>query len=260
MSPTYSEYAPPPPLRSRVICAWTFRGRGGCSGHYTVPPDGAMDLLFDLREGFGTLVGTMSQAHTFRFGSNLDFLGIRFRPGGLTGLSAKALEFVDRQPRLTDALVKGGQLEPLAERLAPLPDSQRLASMWAELQGYLEQVPAPDAILEGVCRVIATRPGQMSVANLVKTSGISERSLERSFRRHIGLTPRRALRVARLGRALSLLARPVRPRLGAVAFQAGYADQPHFNREFRSLMGMAPGVWIHSRSVGTVQDTARPSR
>jgi len=81
-----------------------------------------------------------------------------------------------------------------------------------------------------------------------------ERRLQRIFREHVGLTPKEAARVARLRAALDVMrAGPTLP-LGRVALRAGYYDQPHFNREFARLAGVAPGAW----RVASVQSPPPP--
>jgi AraC-like DNA-binding protein len=59
----------------------------------------------------------------------------------------------------------------------------------------------------------------------------------------VGVAPKLACRVARFRAAVSLLHDRPRTDLSAVAFDAGYADQPHLTREFRALAGMTPGAY-----------------
>jgi AraC-like DNA-binding protein len=58
------------------------------------------------------------------------------------------------------------------------------------------------------------------------------------FRRQFGVTPKTVARVARFQHAVHVLSRPSATFGAAVA--CGYADQPHFNREFRSMAGVTP--------------------
>jgi methylphosphotriester-DNA--protein-cysteine methyltransferase len=63
------------------------------------------------------------------------------------------------------------------------------------------------------------------------------------FREQIGLPPKRYARVIRFRRALSLLHEGGRS-LAEVATTVGYHDQPHMNRDFRELGGLAPGEFL----------------
>jgi AraC-like DNA-binding protein len=64
----------------------------------------------------------------------------------------------------------------------------------------------------------------------------------------VGLAPRRLLRIVRLHRVPG--ACHLRPRWADLAADAGYADQHHLVREFRSLLGETPVSWLARRKVG----------
>jgi len=64
--------------------------------------------------------------------------------------------------------------------------------------------------------------------------------LSREFRRHFGLTPGGFARRARVERACRLIAgQPGKP-LVRIAAAAGFADQSHMTREFRTWLGVRP--------------------
>ena len=79
------------------------------------------------------------------------------------------------------------------------------------------------------------------------------RRLERAFARAVGVSPKVLDRVLRLRRAIRALERGT-PGWSAIACEAGYADQAHLIREFRSLAGITPARWAaERRAVGFVQ-------
>ena len=69
--------------------------------------------------------------------------------------------------------------------------------------------------------------------------GWSRRHLAARCRDELGLPPKALARLIRVEHAAGLV-RAGEP-LADVAYGSGYADQPHFNREFRELVGCAPG-------------------
>ena len=95
---------------------------------------------------------------------------------------------------------------------------------------------------------LAAADGRVAAGALADEVGWSRRHLAARWRRDVGMGPKAVARVLRFQRALRLL-REGRA-LADVAYDCGYADQPHLNREFRALGGSTPG------EVTNVQDPA----
>lgn len=67
------------------------------------------------------------------------------------------------------------------------------------------------------------------------------------FREAIGPAPKTAARIMRFRRAVDRLSLDDGSRLGEIALDCGYYDQPHLNRDFRELAGTSPGEFVASR-------------
>ena len=78
------------------------------------------------------------------------------------------------------------------------------------------------------------------VRRVVNESGYSHRRFIEVFRAAVGLGPKLYCRVLRFQGALDLVAARPEAALVDVALEAGYSDQPHFQREFRELAGVSP--------------------
>jgi hypothetical protein len=74
----------------------------------------------------------------------------------------------------------------------------------------------------------------------LKHYGISERQFERKFLQTIGLTPSFYKRVLRFEHALYRIQHNHYRSLAELAYELGYSDQSHFNREFKQLSGLTP--------------------
>lgn len=85
---------------------------------------------------------------------------------------------------------------------------------------------------------IRTTHGTMSVEDLAASVGLSRRHLQTLMRQEIGLTPKHAARVARFEHSRSLLSSGL--PLAQASALAGFSDQSHLNREWRSMAGMTP--------------------
>jgi len=70
------------------------------------------------------------------------------------------------------------------------------------------------------------------------------RTMQRLFARHVGVSPKWVIRRKRLHEAAERLADDDPPDLAALAVDLGYADQAHFVRDFRDLVGVPPGSYV----------------
>ena len=96
------------------------------------------------------------------------------------------------------------------------------------------------------------QPRPCEIGLLAGELGWSHRRLIAQFREHVGMPPKRVARILRFDRALSLLEGATSLSLAEVAYACGYADQPHFNREFRALAGISPRELVAQRLPGGV--------
>jgi AraC-like DNA-binding protein len=80
---------------------------------------------------------------------------------------------------------------------------------------------------------------EVSLARLAEVAGLSSPYLNRAFARAVGLPPHRYQTQLRIDRAKALLAAGLPRR--AVASETGFADQSHFGRHFKRLVGVTPG-------------------
>ncbi|NRQ33754.1 helix-turn-helix domain-containing protein [Nonomuraea sp. NN258] len=146
-------------------------------------------------------------------------------------------------PPVTTTLLDGGRL--VAPRVPPGPvDRFRLTwTQGAPRQTPTEPEPPPagrGTVTEAVLRRILTDPTRRwTLGELAAATGTSARTLQRRLREEGGSFST-TIATARVMRASALLADAAVP-LSTVGFLAGYADGPHFSREFARRSGTSPG-------------------
>jgi len=128
----------------------------------------------------------------------------------------------------------------LIERLREAPDAasrhtvaQRLLARRVSGQ---DDAVSPE-VAHAFGRLRATR-GAARVEALAAEVGWSRRHLSARFTEAVGLAPKALARVARVEHAVNRLG--AGDSLADIAYTAGYADQSHFNRDFRELVGCTP--------------------
>lgn len=259
----YQEWTAPAELSALVECFWAHRDDGtpGVRRH-RVLPDNCTDIIFDLGDLDGQVgpvaglrsyvVGTMRSAIVVGRAGPADLLGVRFRPGvaaSLTGLPAYELTDATAPP---EGLFPGAAT--LVEWLGEASPASRVAMLSeAVLRWAREARRRPDTRVQRAVALIGASGGRAAIGTVAERAGVSTRQLERGFRDEVGISPKEAARVARLQRAVACID-PGGRSLAAAAYHAGYHDQSHMTREFRSLAGVTPAAYAAERRVGFVQD------
>jgi len=83
---------------------------------------------------------------------------------------------------------------------------------------------------------------KINLADLAKATQFSRCKFNRTFKASFGCTPGQFIRRMRIARAQNLMAMSGDP-LCQIAAESGFADQSHFNRCFRKVVGESPAVW-----------------
>jgi AraC family transcriptional regulator len=82
---------------------------------------------------------------------------------------------------------------------------------------------------------------ELSLDRLAAVAHVSPYHFARLFHASTGLPPHQYVIARRVERAKELLRERERPPLAEVASEVGFADQSHFTRHFRRLVGVTPG-------------------
>lgn len=153
--------------------------------------------------------------------------------------------------------VLGWPMHELANRTVALSDlvsearalTERLheAAAWAERFDLVESFLArrlalarpPGHEVEWSWHRLRRTGGRAPIRGLANELGWSHRRLIARFHTEVGLGPKAVARVFRFDRAVHEL-RLSHRALGEIAYECGYADQAHLNREFRVLAGTTP--------------------
>lgn len=140
-----------------------------------------------------------------------------------------------------EGLVQADRLQTLLTRIGKMAGVPMAESETIVLRGHLDRV-------RQFMESHLTR--DVSLAELAAVAGVGECHLTRAFRRAFGQPPHAFHRQLRVSRARRLL-KDERPIVD-VAAETGFADQAHFTRHFKRLVGVTPGAYL--RGVKNVQD------
>lgn len=89
-------------------------------------------------------------------------------------------------------------------------------------------------------QLIENSAGMMSVAALCEALGVSRKHLAFVCKEHLGMTPKRYLRLTRFRAASEFLSATPNANFAEAAATCGYVDQSHLVSEFTSFTGLTP--------------------
>jgi AraC-like DNA-binding protein len=159
-------------------------------------------------------------------------------------------------------MLLGVPMDSLANQIVELEDVA--GCFVSDLVGRLVDAPDWDARFELLdetiaARLLTARPtcpgvawawrrlnetnGAVAIGSLADELGWSRKRLITRFREQIGLPPKAVARVLRFDRVVSILASEEPWRWVDVAYDGGYYDQAHFNRDFRAFAGVTPSQY-----------------
>jgi AraC-like DNA-binding protein len=213
-------------------------------------PSGGVELVCRLGSE-PRVVGPLTGALVEVLEPGTTIVGLRFLPGAAAGvLGLPASELVDLAVGARDVWGPAASGFALAELADPdaAPDDV-LARVQLLVAARLADAGAPDPLVGEAVRRL--RWATDDVGSLTSALHISERQLRRRFQAATGLAPKPLHRVLRFQRFHSLAQHaiasgtaPAKDGIARLAAEAGYADQPHLNRECVRLTGAPPGEFL----------------
>ena len=212
-------------------------------------PVGVLRFELDPEEGArAEFVGVQSARIVKRLTGTGRSFGITFRPATFQQLlRAPMSTFTDRAVPL--ARIFGNAADDWGRRIlaaASLDEQLQLA------EGFLAPRLAPnekdvERIRDMVERLMLDR-SLIRVDDVAQALELRARALQRRFLRYVGVSPKWVIQRYRLHEAAELLksapsgscsdAKPI--SLAELAASLGYADQSHFAREFKRVVGRSP--------------------
>lgn len=240
---SHGRYHPSPDLAFLVEHYWTVSWKlAGAPAHRVETlPHPSVHLVFE--RGATELGGV----HTGKFSRLLQgngfVFGVKFLPASFHGLYQKDLATLTNR-RISPAKFFGEDFHRLEEQVLSAASTEpRIALTETFLRARL---PRPDPRAQQL-NDLATRIAQDTsitrAEQLPALCGIPLRQLQRLFRRYVGVSPKWVIMRYRIHEALAQVHENRVGNWAALALDLGYADQAHFIRDFKALVGVTPRVY-----------------
>ncbi len=156
-----------------------------------------------------------------------------------------------------ELLAHSSNFEPLYTWLQSLGNEVSLDEMskgvcmlmpWLKAQFYNDRYTLSPILRAQTNSILDTR-GDILIGEICQRFDTSKVTLRNHFMSHIGLLPKELCKVWRINHFLLQAADPS-ISLTEAALDAGYFDQAHLNREFKSMFAQTPKAYLKSHAVG----------
>jgi AraC-like DNA-binding protein len=253
MPPIY--HNPSPPLDTYIERLYYLDGPMPYS-HERIIPDPRLDLKFSFG---GTIraykednpeplaicsdswwVGLWNTYHVVEWPSNVQFFGILFKPGAAYPFLGIPVSELHSNVVALDEFW-GNLATEVREQLSAAPSLEaRFALIERFLVARLHTASSGFSAVQYALTQIACQNGALSIRALSEQMGMSQNHLSTLFKRLVGGAPKEIARLYRFQYMLNNIDATQPLDWTQVAFQYGYYDQSHFNKEFAAFTGHNP--------------------
>lgn len=220
-------------------------------------PNGHFELLFDLKDNFEQLnkqghwekapssfIAGMYTKHFFvKHGQEVFRVGVIVRPGMIQHIIREDIMHIKgRNIALEDVL--GNSIKSFRDQLYSLNSP---ICIFKALENFLFDIIKYDQrnlTMEWVVNKMMKSNGNLSVKQLAQEVHMCERQFRRKFRNGMGVSPKQYMKLIRVANTTKKIFRCQHQKLSDIAYDAGFADQSHLIREFKSIAGINPKAYL----------------
>lgn len=199
-------------------------------GHYPLP---AMAMSGLRRSG-----------RLINYSGHAGNLLVVFKEGGAQAFLREPLYELFDQSVALDALTGYGDLAQLEDELGGAHNHQACVACVERFLLSRLHYAKPDLLIAAAMKDIREAQGVLRMKILADKLCVSQDVFEKRFRRVVGVTPKIFSSIVRMKSILGQSTN--KTRLAEAAYDAGYFDQSHFNKDFKLFTGQTPTEFLKS--------------
>jgi AraC-like DNA-binding protein len=223
-------------LKKYCMCIWQIKSKSKIESpiYNTILPDGCIDLIIDYTKEEICFAGFSRNTETVELKGDVDFVGVRFKPGAFFKLFSipadvvmdSAINFFDieNNPALNNIFI----LNDIVERINLIESYIREKVKDIDSTYFIDYV---DELYKS--------PKEQTVLEISNKFGYTNRQLLRIFKENYGISPKVLFNIIRLHLCLSLLF-DKNKIMNDILEQCGYYDQSHFVNDIKKYVGISP--------------------
>jgi AraC-like DNA-binding protein len=164
---------------------------------------------------------------------------VNFKEAGANAFIQEPLHELFGQSLSLDELRGYHNVSEIEERLAEATDNSTRIALVEDFLLTKLCYHKPDQLVVAALKRIQHSVGNIRMAELAEELCISQDAFEKRFRKAVGISPKQFSFIIRMKSVIDN-GRNKNQLLSEIAFEAGYFDQPHFNKDFKLFTGLAP--------------------
>lgn len=195
-------------------------------------------------------IGQTNTSLYFKSKRALNIKGIRFKPFAFANLISNPLFYFN------DSIIELEKLFPLNKKSELLIHKIKKDNKFGVQEEFLNEFThlllskkmSLDEGLRAQLNFIMERHGIMRIMELSEEFNISKVTLHKHFVKKVGLTPKKVSQIWRMNRLLQLKEEFPDKNLTTVSLEAGFYDQAHFIKDFKSIFEITPKKFFDQKS------------
>lgn len=222
------------------IVKWDLRGQEPYDQNILSHP--SVHLVFEKESSW--IWGVVSGKFTRRLDGKGKVVGVKFRPGAFYPFYQKSVSgFTDGKLDFTEVFDEDTKV--IESQILDQKENNRMTE---EAEKFLiNNLPERDSKIEKINEildVIKDDPSILKVDDLTDRFMISKRTLQRLFKKYVGVSPKWIIQRYRLHEAAEKMASGFADNWSQIAMDLGYYDQSHFIKDFKQIVGRTPKDYL----------------
>lgn len=225
---------------------------------YKILPDTGLVIGFQYKgrlhkidDGIPTLLsasgisGLADRSRSFRNSANIGTILVLFKEAGAAQFFKQPLHELFKESVSLDNFMIRSELLFLEEELMEAKaDEQRISTVERFLIARMTNTE-PDKLVLAALALIHKSRGNIRIKEIMDQLHISQSPLEKRFRLAVGTSPKKFASIVRLKNVIQR--HKANSSLTELGYEAGFYDQAHFIKEFKTFTGDAPEKFFHNK-------------
>jgi len=188
--------------------------------------------------------GLRKSARLVNYAKGSSALIVLFKETGAKAFFKHPLHEIFEQSIALDNLIQRQELVDIEERLGESVSNNQRIGIIEEFLIRLLYSEENDKLISAAVQKIESSKGNIKMKDLANSFYLSHDAFEKRFRKTVGTTPKQFSSIIRMKAVIQSVRR--NQTFTGVAYDAGFFDQAHFNKEFKIFTGQPPTEFFKS--------------